>query len=165
MKKLVVLRHAKSSWGNPNLKDYDRPLNERGRLSAQFMAPFIHKLSIDQVYCSTAVRTKETYSLIFSSTSVNTKFDDDLYDAGLDKLMSTINSIDENVKTACIIGHNPGLSLLVGHLTGELQNMVTCAYAEITFDLDKWEEISGYTGDIIEYNYPKKHDKFLKLLS
>lgn len=164
MKKLVVLRHAKSSWGNQDLKDKDRPLNKRGQLSAEFMSSFLNNIGIDLIYCSAAVRTKETNAIAFAGTNITTIFDDELYHAGLDKLMNTINSIDGTIDTACIIGHNPGLSLLVGHLTGNLENMVTCAYAEITFDIDKWEEISGYTGELLDYNYPKKHDKFFKLL-
>ena len=116
--KLILLRHAKSSWSDPLQSDHERPLNPRGVASAQAIGAWLRAQNHlpTRILCSSAARTRETRALIgFPDTS--TEFLDSLYHASEGALRSTIEQASD---TACllVIGHNPGLGALALHLAG-----------------------------------------------
>lgn len=167
MKRLILMRHAKSSWNNPMAKDYDRPLNKRGRLSAAFMGNLMRDEQVDLVLCSSAVRTTETITIFNEASSLNLKIDfkEKLYAASHNTHLEEISALNDNLNSVMIVAHNPGISHLLSHLTYESRHMVTAAIAIIEFQVDSWQHISEGSGSLLSFDYPKNHDEFLKLLN
>jgi phosphohistidine phosphatase len=151
MKTLFLLRHAKSSWDNPALEDFDRPLNKRGKRAAKAIGAFIGKqqLKPELVLCSSAKRARDTLSLVEkgSQTSWPTEFEDTLYLAGPGKLFSHLMALEEAVSSVMMIGHNPGfheLALtLAGDGGGELSvKYPTAALAVFDSPAQKWDAVT-----------------------
>jgi phosphohistidine phosphatase len=161
MRRLVLLRHAKSSWSNPAMSDWERPLNERGKRDAPEMA---HKMLKDAcqpslIICSDAVRTRDTLNLllpVLGSENKEVVFEGRIYEAELQTLLSITQSISDDHETVLVIGHNPGLSLLAMYYTGEPIEMPTCAYVEMEFQIDSWSGLSRGLGNLRSFEYPKK---------
>ena len=161
MKTLLLLRHAKSSWDNPALQDFDRPLNERGLRAAPLVGRHLRKRKIvpDLILCSPAQRTRETVSLVSKAAhieSVLLRFDERIYEASAERLSEVISQIEEKVNQALLIGHNPGLEELILHLTGEEKRMPTAALAQITLNVDKWNRTSAGCGTLDWLVKPKE---------
>lgn len=117
MIQLALLRHAKSSWDQPQLDDFDRPLNERGRRAAPIMGHMLASLKFapDAVLCSPAKRTRETLEAIASdiaSAKPAVRFDDQLYLATPDTMLDCLRRATADAKRVLLIGHNPGLHAL-----------------------------------------------------
>ena len=152
MKTLLVLRHAKSSWDDPSLKDFDRPLNGRGLRSAPLMGKYMRKqkLAPELILCSPARRTRETVALFKEAARLDApvRFDERIYEASVEQLCEVIAQIEERVGQAMLIGHNPGLEELLFYLTGEEGRMVTAALAKVTLNLEKWSKTSERCGTL-----------------
>lgn len=152
MKTLYLLRHAKSSWNNSSLRDFDRPLNERGRADAPVIGKHLasENLSGPLVICSPALRTRETADLILRNANldVEPRFDDRIYEASPRDLLQTIIDIDDEKPVAILIGHNPGFEELLSFLTGETRQMPTCALAKIVFDVVSWNDVKASDGTL-----------------
>lgn len=137
MKKLYLLRHAKSSWDNPDLSDYDRPLNARGRRQAKAMGFYFQEnaFEIDKILCSGAVRTRETLDLLLDSYDHKgeIEYKDEIYASSVFGLKYLINK--EEVDSLLLIGHNPEIEGLVSNLIGQFVIMPTCQLAVI--DMEK----------------------------
>ena len=142
MKRLLILRHAKSSWNNAELSDFERPLNKRGRQAAPRMGYWIAENDIapDVVICSTARRAQQTYQLVQNAVSwdVETIHTEKLYLAPAHTYIEHLSQLADNTSTAMVIGHNPGMEELVFQLCGEYHPMPTCALAVIAFDMEVW---------------------------
>ncbi len=139
MPTLYLLRHAKSSWDEPGLADFDRPLSRRGRRNAALLAAHLREESIDPeiVLCSPARRARETAELLGLE---GVQFEDDLYGAGTADLGRRLTALPHSVASAILIGHNPGLEGL-GHELGAEGRMRT---AELwTFELGGWDADGG----------------------
>jgi phosphohistidine phosphatase len=112
-KQLVLLRHAKSSWDDPFLDDFDRPLSKRGRRAGNHLSAWLRKHDIrpDLVLCSPAVRTRETLALIAEAIGdkANIVHDKALYLAEADDLLAGIRKAEPDAASVMVIGHNPGL--------------------------------------------------------
>lgn len=163
MKRLILVRHAKSSWDHPDLTDIERPINKRGKRDAPFMAELLKKLNImpDVIYSSPAVRALSTAE-IFSDTLGYAKqkiiINENIYDAGLKELSILINGISDEYNTVFLFGHNPGLTYFANHLGNQfIDNMPTCSIAAFEFGLDKWENVERGTGNISLFEFPKKY--------
>ena len=147
MKQIFILRHAKSSWDNRELADFDRPLSMRGENDAKKLNTFIKKksLHIDKVFCSSAKRTKETFDLIadgFGLSIEDAIYSEDLYFGSVSNIVETLSKLDEKNKFILIIGHNPTLFHLVEELANEsIQKFTTCNLAVINFS-DAWKKLS-----------------------
>lgn len=121
MKRLLLLRHAKSSWDDPALADFDRPLASRGRKAAECMGRelaarnWLPQLAL----VSPAARTRETWELVALPGSVATDFPNTLYDAAAEDVLSEIQRTPKAVKTLLVLGHNPGLEDLAILIAGE----------------------------------------------
>ncbi|HEU4508152.1 MAG TPA: histidine phosphatase family protein [Pyrinomonadaceae bacterium] len=161
MKTLYLLRHAKSSWNDSSLRDFDRPLNERGKADAPVIGKHLasENLSHPLVICSPAVRTRETAELVLTNANlhVEPRFDDRIYEASLRDLLQVVSDLDDEKQTAILIGHNPGFEELLSFLTGETRPMPTCALAKVVFDVVSWKDIKANDGTLESFVTPKNH--------
>ena len=148
-KRLFLLRHAKSSWKDPQLDDPDRPLNSRGRQAAERMGRLMRdeRIEIDLVICSTARRTRETADRLFADRkeTPTMHYLDELYHADAPTLARVTSQISDQVSSLMIIGHNPGLEEVLLRLTGELHPFPTAMLAWLEMELSSWKEFSDAT--------------------
>lgn len=122
MKTLYLLRHAKSSWGDPTVDDFNRPLNDRGRKAAKLVARLMRHRGIrpQRVLCSAARRTRETCEALAAALAdADVTFEKRLYEAGSDRLMARLRQLPDEVSSVMVIGHNPGLEGLARLLAGD----------------------------------------------
>lgn len=157
MKKLFLIRHAKSDWTNPELKDIERYLNERGYSNANMMAEKFN-YTPDLIISSPAIRAMST-ALIFSRNlnyNANTIcIKQELYESSMQDYLDVINAIDNTYNTVLLFAHNPTISDLTQHLTQTLHmEMPTCAIAGINFDVNDWKKVKE--GKLFLFDYPKK---------
>ena len=166
MKILYVLRHAKSSWDDTDLADFDRPLNDRGRRSAPFIGELMKKAGFepDIIYSSPAVRARETARLVKEAAEFATdiKLNERIYEASPHALQLVASSIDDRFRSAMIVGHNPGMEGFVSLLTGRLEPMPTASLALIELDIAGWEQIGHSKGFLRQIFRPKDEMKTLK---
>jgi phosphohistidine phosphatase len=171
MPTLSLFRHAKSSWENPKLDDFDRPLDARGRNAAPAMGAHMRvlRLAPDLVLCSPAARTRETVELAFATWPSQPKiqYEDSLYLASPQTLLSCIRRTPEPVHHLMLVGHNPGLEDLAAELVGKgpskarkrmASKFPTAALAVIDFEGLPWAEISEGTGELRLFVTPKMLD-------
>lgn len=160
MKTLLLLRHAKSSWDDPKLEDFDRPLNERGLRAAPLVGRFMReqKVSVDLVLSSPARRTRETVALVTQAAHLDApvRFDERIYEASVEQLLEVISQIEERVNKALLVGHNPGMEGLILQLTGEEKRAPTGALAQITLDEEKWSKVQPDCGTLDWLVKPKQ---------
>ena len=145
MKRLLIMRHAKSSWKDDGLTDHERPLKKRGKNDAQLMGKLLKSKKIvpDLIICSTAQRAKETAEVLAESMKFkeNITFSDALYMAEPSDILNEIASHAAKEKTIMVIGHNPGSEALVQILTGKVESLPTASIAYVTAKIDDWKEI------------------------
>lgn len=160
MKKLLLLRHAKSSWADAALADFDRPLNERGLHAAPRVGRLMRerKLRPDLVICSPAERARQTASLVLNAAGLDAplRFDERIYDATSARLAEIVSQIEDTAGEALLIGHNPGFEELLERLTGEARNMATATLALITLDIEKWSKLRDGSGRLEWIVKPKE---------
>src|SRR6185295_2068380 len=160
MRVLYLLRHAKSSWGDPTLRDFDRPLKKRGRVAAERIGErlALENLSNPLVICSPAVRTRETSEIVLESAHlpVEPRFDERIYEASLRELVQVVTEIPDDTVVAMMIGHNPGFEELLSFLTGEHRRMPTCALAKIGFGEVSWKDVRAGEGSLEWFIAPKE---------
>ncbi len=162
MKKLYLLRHAKSSWDDSSIPDHERELNDRGRKEAKKMGEYFLEKNIipDLIICSTSKRTRETYKLIIEKIDKNiqTIFEDNIYEASVSDIFDAISKVSKEVDSLLIIGHNPGMGYMVEKLTnipGIIDKFGTCSLAELEVDIQKWSDIRKTTVKLINFISPK----------
>ena len=169
MKTLTLLRHAKSAWDDPVQRDFDRPLNKRGRKAAQTIGREMRSLglSFDQVIASPAARVVETLQDVEQGygRGLEPSFDKRIYLASTDLLLEVIHSAPDAAERLLIVGHNPGLEKLALLLTtcGELRAEIAVKYptatlAEIELQVERWEEVSEGVGTISRFIRPRDLD-------
>jgi phosphohistidine phosphatase len=160
MKRLYLLRHAKSSWDDASLSDYDRPLNDRGTEAAPFMGRVIKERGLipEMVLSSPANRARTTAKLAIDSGGIGLMilFDKRIYEASASSLLTVLSEIDRATGSVMIVGHNPGLEGLIRLLTGEIAAMPTAALAVIDLDIDNWSDIGQGSAKLIEVLRPKE---------
>ncbi len=162
MKKIYILRHAKSSWKDSSLTDFDRPLNERGKRNAPMMGIKMAELNIvpDLVLASAATRAYATASIVAEKLDYpkdRIERRRDLYLASSHAILKIINSADNKHESLMIVGHNPGLTELANDLGAfQVSNMPTCALVALEFAVDDWQAVHWGIGKNILFEYPKK---------
>ena len=163
MKTLFVLRHAKSSWDNSALSDFERPLNERGLDTAPFMGGIFKKnhFQPELILSSPAKRAAQTAALIKQSAEISgeIQFDDRIYEASPGRLLEVIGEQNGKSESILLVGHNPGLEGLIKVLTGEIHAMPTAALAVIDLEINDWSEINPSTGNLRDLIRPKEERK------
>lgn len=160
MKTLFLLRHAKSSWDNASLSDFERTLNARGREAAPRMGRYARELGItpDLVICSPAERAKETCELFSNAAGFDLapRYDRRIYEASVSRLVDIISEVEDEVGTLLLIGHNPAFEELLERLTGERERMQTAALARLSLDVKSWKEIREGAGRLESVVRPKE---------
>ncbi len=157
MKKLYLIRHAKSDRENPALEDVERHLNERGYADANFMSKkFTGKA--DLIISSQAIRALTTAlifarNLNYNANKVSIK--EELYDCCVKDYFSVIHSIDNSFESVLLFTHNPSITEFAESLVKSLpMEMPTCGIVGISFDTDDWKNVK--TGELFMFDYPKK---------
>lgn len=160
MKTLFIMRHAKSSWSDPNLSDFERPLNERGLKTAPFMGELVKENNFTPaiIISSPAMRAKQTANIVKKSAGLKAEifFDERIYEASPLRLLEVISGIDDQFDSALIVGHNPGFEDIVRVLTGKIEAMPTAALAVIDLEIDSWKEINSEAGYLRKIIRPKE---------
>lgn len=159
MKTLYVLRHAKSSWDDSDLADFDRPLNDRGKTTAPFMGETMarYDLAPGLIISSPAVRARETAILVKEAAGLHSdiRHDERIYEASPQTLRKVAAAIDDSFESAMLVGHNPGMEGFIRLLTGRLESMPTAALAVIDLDVAAWGEIEPESGTLRRVIRPK----------
>jgi phosphohistidine phosphatase len=165
MKRLYLLRHAKSSWKDSGLPDHDRPLAGRGRRAAKAMARHMreHGIAPELVLCSTARRARETLDRIEPALgSPTVQVESDLYAASAPALLDRLRGVPDTVWSVMVIGHNPGLQELALELArpasaaSELAaKYPTGALVTLAFDASSWQELDRDTAELVELVRPR----------
>jgi len=171
MKRLAVLRHAKSSWGDPNLDDFNRPLNERGWKAARRIGRELkhRNMAFDLVIASTAARVRETIDGVQEKYefAAPIRFEQRVYLATTQALLQLVRELPDSVEAPLLVGHNPGLERLLVELTHDDGNgfrhriagkYPTGALAIVELPAGKWSELSPGSGRIVELILPKEID-------
>ena len=157
---LYLLRHAKSSWKDASMRDFDRPLKGRGRDAAKQIGKRLgeEKPHPELVVCSPAARTRETADIVLKHArlKVELTFDKRIYEASLRDLLQVVADIPDDKQTAMMIGHNPGFEELVAFLSGEHRRMPTCGLAKIRLDVASWKDVRAGEGTLEWFVVPKE---------
>jgi phosphohistidine phosphatase len=146
VKRLLVLRHAKSSWADTSLDDWQRPLNDRGRRDAPRVGAWLRDRSLvpDLIVTSDAVRARETASAVATAAGYTREIvvEPSLYHATPADAVAVLKSLgNQTARTVLVVGHNPGLEGLVSRLSGEHHDLVTAALVELAVPIDRWSEL------------------------
>ncbi len=161
-KTLVLIRHAKSSWTESGVSDHDRPLNERGKRDAPFMARRMAErgLKVDLIVSSSANRaltTAKQYADALSIAHASIHIEPSIYEADVRQLMDVINALDDAHSTVLMFGHNPGFSYLLQYLNGSMLHMPTNGVAHLEINVSSWENVGTGSATLVDFDYPKKH--------
>jgi phosphohistidine phosphatase len=168
MRRLLLLRHAKSSWDTPGLADLERPLAPRGRRTAPLVAELMAKRRWvpDLVLCSQAARVRETWGLMapLLGEKIPTKTLRTIYPGAPSRLLMTLRRAPDQAKTVLLIGHNPGLGALATSLCGAGSKKArekmstkfpTAGLAVVDFDVDRWSDVASGGGRLEAFVRPK----------
>lgn len=171
MKTLTLLRHAKSSWDDPVGRDFDRPLNDRGRRAARTIGRELHAqgMDFDRVIASPAVRVVETLAEAGEAYGRDfaPEYDPVLYLAGPATLLERVQAVDSSVERLLLVGHNPGLEQFALWLIADdgaaLRRELAVKYptatvAQISLDVAHWAEVAEATGALTRFIRPRDLD-------
>ncbi len=162
MKNLFLLRHAKSSWDDPDLKDFERPLNQRGLEDIPVMAARFaeRNLSVTSIICSPALRTKTTARLFSEAINYGGEAiisNPELYFAGVGMFLKATNLIDDDSESAMLVGHNPAITEFANAMANvAIENIPTCGLVQLQLDIDTWSQAELGKATMLEFDYPKK---------
>lgn len=161
MKKLYLVRHAKSSWKYPELSDFERPLNQRGKKDAPKMGKWLRtrKIVPDLIISSPAVRASTTakiFSEILSYPSEQIRYHDQMYGMGVVTLLDIIKKTEESVKRLMLFGHNPEITSLANTLSDTyIDNIPTCGIYALNIKAEKWKDINDKCSRLDFFQFPK----------
>lgn len=160
MRTLYLLRHAKSSWKNGDLADFDRPLAGRGHRACETIGHYLkdNGIEFDLVLSSPAVRARETTEEVLRAAKLKpeVRFDERIYEATAARLLDVVSQIENDRKTVALVGHNPGMQELLHALTGKSEEYPTATLAKIAFKNLKWAEVSDRKGSLEWIVRPKE---------
>jgi phosphohistidine phosphatase len=160
-KQLILVRHAKSDWGDFTVKDFDRPLNERGHKSApemveRLMAKEIRPQAIVSSPALRAITTAKYFAATWKFQANRFFTEPAIYEATTNTLLRVVNQLDNRFDRIALFGHNPGLTDLLNYLGDQqISNMPTCGVAIIDFPFNDWKLVSRGTGELLLFDYPK----------
>ena len=159
MKTLYVMRHAKSSWDFPELADYDRPLNKRGKRDAPRMAEWLSQQEElpQKIITSGANRALTLAKVVHEKLGCELQINDDLYGVGTRELLQIIQNFDDSYECLMIVGHNPELTAFINHYGSmNLLNLPTSGLVRIRFNADHWSSV--HKGQTNLHMWPKLLD-------
>lgn len=161
MKTLLILRHAKSSWENSNLIDYERPLNKRGKRDAPRMGRLLQEEALvpDLIITSSAERALATAEAVALAAGYDAEIQTTrrLYHAAPETYIDVLQAVDEAYGRVMVVGHNPGMAELLAVLTGAEKRMPTAALAQVALPIDGWQALHNKTaGTLLNFWRPKE---------
>lgn len=163
MKTIYLVRHAKSSWDNPSLRDIERPLNKRGLRDAPFMAKLLSAkgIKIDQLISSPANRAYTTatyFAKALGKDQAEIQQMDEIYEAYSRDILNIVNSLPATLDTVMLFGHNPTFTSFANFFSRDyIANMPTCSIVQIDADVSSWEKFNERTGRVVAFHYPKQY--------
>jgi phosphohistidine phosphatase len=164
MKTLLLIRHAKSSWDDSSISDFDRPLNDRGKTDAPEMAKRLRdkKIKIDAFVSSPAKRAKKTckyFAKEFDLDKDDIIIEAALYEAGEENFYKVIAGLDNKLDHVAIFSHNPGITYFANILTDtRVDNMPTCSVFAVKSDSEKWTDFKESKREFWFFDSPKSPD-------
>ncbi|MBV8687108.1 MAG: histidine phosphatase family protein [Alphaproteobacteria bacterium] len=171
MKTLILLRHAKSGWDDPILRDFDRPLNPRGRRAAATVAREMQRLglSFDRVLASPARRVVETIDALGDVLgALSPHYDRQLYLASPETLLEAVRAAPDGAERLLLVGHSPGIEMLAlalsagGTLRAEIEvKYPTASLAEIALPAAGWSQVREGSGELRRFIRPRDLDPAL----
>jgi phosphohistidine phosphatase len=162
MKRLYLLRHAKSSWDDDSLSDVERPLNKRGLRDAPMMGKRFRARGFlpDHIVSSGAVRAEATARAVareLGYPSGDIGREDALYLAGPATLLEIVRQADDALVSLMLVGHNPGMTDFANTLTDvRIDNLPTCALFCVDFGVGRWREVQPGAGVLVSFDTPKQ---------
>lgn len=165
MKKIYLIRHAKSSWENEEMDDFSRPLNARGKRDVVFMGSRLKMFKVlpKIIYTSPAKRAHKTakeIAKIIGFDKNKLTLVPELYESSYKQYLNLIHETKDKYNEIFIIAHNPTITEVGEKLSGAiLSNIPTCAIVCIEFEVESFKDISEESGKILFFDYPKKHLK------
>jgi phosphohistidine phosphatase len=161
MRRLALLRHAKSSWDNTGLSDFERPLNKRGLSDAPRMGKLMSEKGVKPgaIVSSSAVRARTTAELAGKELGIRPdeiRLTDALYLASASEMLSALDELAANDQNAILVGHNPGISSLANRIAdARIDHLPTAACFYIEAEINSWQELAGGTGHLVFFARPK----------
>ncbi len=161
MKTLLIIRHAKSSWDDLQLTDFERPLNDRGKKDAPVMAKRLRdrKIKIDRFISSPAKRAKKTAEGFIDEYGLKEKdliLLPSLYEASVRNFYEAAESINDKDDVVALFSHNPGITDFANTLTEQkIDNMPTCGVFAINIKIKTWEDFEKAEKQFLFFDYPK----------
>lgn len=158
---LILMRHAKSSWDDFMQPDHARPLNARGRTSAAAMGKWLKDKGYmpEELLCSTAERTRETYARL-GITAATPRYEDTLYHASADVMLRVLKTAQAD--TVLMLSHNPGIAYFAEMLAQKpathprFSDYPTCATTVFHFDLNSWSDVKFSQGTVVDFAIPRE---------
>lgn len=163
MKKLTLVRHAKSSWKDPDLNDFDRPLNKRGKRDLSLVAQRVagHQLIPDQMLSSGAKRAYKTAKAIATYQHLpaqQLEVIPELYEACAETLLYILQNSSDKHNHVMLVGHNPGLEMLAYLLTQQhVDKFPTAVVMHLHLSITRWSELAEGCATCTLFDYPKQH--------
>lgn len=162
MRRLILIRHAKSSWADPGQRDLDRPLNKRGRRASALIGRWLKKgYHPDQALVSGARRARETWDgIVAEAGPAETRNLPELYHAGPETMLEVVRRAAD-LPCVLVLGHQPGIGLFATRLLAEppesadFAKFPTAATAVIDFDAGSWPEVAWGTGRLVDFVVPR----------
>jgi phosphohistidine phosphatase len=161
-RQLALVRHAKSSWADPDIADHDRPLNARGRRAATLVGRHLRNAGLEPhlVLCSSATRARQTLELLNIGTTTEVLIEDQLYGAAASALLARVRRVPAAVRSLLLIGHNPGIEELARMLVGDglavPEKFPTAAVADLRLPIRTWTELDSGIGRLCAFVIPRK---------
>ncbi len=162
MRRLILMRHAKSDWNHFTLSDHDRPLNDRGRRSAAALGDWLRDKGYlpDEVLCSSAERTGETLLGLELPGNPEITYSRALYHAEAEGMLDILRCA--RARCVLLVGHNPGICELAHRLVAEppahdrFEDYPTGATLICDFDVASWEEVTWFAGEVVDFAIPRE---------
>jgi phosphohistidine phosphatase len=165
--RLILTRHAKSSWDDPGMEDHDRPLNPRGRRAARELGDWLASRGYEpeEVLCSSAARTRETWEGVAATpleVLAKVRVLPDLYHADPESMLACLKTARGD--TVMMLGHNPGIARFAGLLPSvpppgpEFRKYPTAATLVVDFDLEDWRDVAAGRGSVRDFFVPLHAD-------
>jgi phosphohistidine phosphatase len=164
MKTIILVRHAKSSWKDPSLDDFDRPLNKRGKMNAPFMGKKLkeRKIKPDLLLSSPAKRARKTAIAVAKALDYPKKkimFVNKMYHSSARYLFDLLKNLDDENESIMLFGHNPGFNDFADMLLkrNPIFNIPTTGVCCIRLDVNKWHKVKEGKGEIVFFDFPKRY--------
>lgn len=146
---LHLLRHAKSDWSDPTLRDHDRPLAPRGRRARHVIAEHVRGAAVDLVVCSTARRARQTAKPVAKALGCELRLEPSVYPGDVDGLLTLLRGLPGDARSVMLVGHNPAFEDLSEVLTGTWERYPTAALGTIVLDVAEWADVAPGTGRLV----------------